>query len=662
MPVVGIPVDDLERRIGQDLGRERLLEVLGDLGCDVEGFATLRRLRCTRCGYVIELAGKEETPPNCDRCSSDLRSRAGATEEIAPLDVIRMELLAVRPDMFDSAGLARVIRGVLGLEEGWQPIAVHPATMELRIEDTVREETSLRPHIAAAVLDGVHFDDDTIKVLMKLQENLHWALGRNRKHASIGVYDLDSLGGETVLVYTAEDPDTYRFVPLGADIGSEPVPLARILEEHPKGRAFAHLLAGWKRYPILRTAGGRVLSMPPVINSEETRVHLGSRRLVIDVTGTGSRIVNRTLNILVTSLLEYHPTARLEAVELRNATAPDDDGEAPSSESGAARDSEPQDSRPTHRIGRSATLRSSAQAVPNLRSPDLAPQHRHVDVRNLSAILGLDLDGDRIQELLRRMRHNVSATDDPHKLLVEVPPNRNDILHERDLIEDAAIAFGYRNVPRALVPTLTVGRELPATRAGDAIRDVLIGLGHIEVMTLTLTCPERSDQLLGRLPHPDTVTLDNPISTEQTQLRTSLIPELLWTLARNRHHSLPQSIFEVGEVTFQDENADTKAREHLHAAVAIIAPKIGFAEVRALAETIARELGWSFRPEPAEQPFLLSGRAAWIVNPSGQRAGVFGEVHPEVLADRLGLQNPAVLLELAVPLEGSQSLYASFPK
>ncbi len=220
----------------------------------------------TRCGYVIELAGKEEVPLNCDRCNAQLRESSAALTELAPLEVVRMELLAVRPDMFDPAGLARAIRGVLGKETGLIEYRVGKPALRLSVEDAVRRATSLRPHIACAVIENVLFDDDSIKLLMKLQENLHWALGRNRKHASIGVYDLDSLEGETELVYTAEDP-SYAFVPLGAEPGSKPVSLDRILEEHPKGKAYAQLLQGFDRYPILRTRSGRVLSMPPVINS-----------------------------------------------------------------------------------------------------------------------------------------------------------------------------------------------------------------------------------------------------------------------------------------------------------------------------------------------------------------------------------------------------------
>jgi phenylalanyl-tRNA synthetase beta chain len=534
----------------------------------------------------------------------------------------------------------------------------------------VRDAASWRPHIACAVIEDVEFDDDSIKLLMKLQENLHWALGRNRKHASIGVYDLDNLGGETDLEYTTENP-AFAFVPLGAEPGSKPATLDAILAEHPKGKAYAHLLEKFARYPILRTRSGRVLSMPPIINSEETRVHKDSHRLVIDVTGTGSRIVNRTLAILVTSLLEHHPRAVLRSVTIENATPPD---EAPSMHSRSGSDtasgshsrSGSDSTASSHFRSGSDTASSShsrsgsdaTAATVSLRSPDLSFQTLMVDPRATARILGIPLESETVARLLEKMRHRVTA--EGNKLRVEIAPYRNDILHERDLMEDAAIAFGYRNIPRTLVPSLTVGKELDSTVIGNSLREVMIGLGFLEVMTLSLTSPEQSDRLLGLPDHRDTPLLDNPISGEQTQLRTSLLPGLLSTLARNRHNALPQEIFELGEVTFLDKEAETGAREHLHLSFALISPKAGFADGRALVEAVTRELGWPLRLQAAEQPFLIAGRSAWFEAPSGARVGLFGELHPEVL-DRLGLHNPVVIAEMAVPIGKQVTRLRSFP-
>lgn len=613
MPVIGIPTGELRRRIGEELPGERLLEVLGDLGCDVEGFATLRRVQCASCGFVMELAGKEDIPPICGNCTTSLRESQGAIREMSPIEVVRMELLAVRPDMFDPAGLARAIRGVLGRDLGPVDYPVGEVAARVNVDASVRRPQSLRPHIACAVIENVALDDDSIKLLMKLQENLHWALGRNRKHASIGVYDFDALGGEADFVYTTEPPDS-RFVPLGSAAGAT-MSLAQILAEHPKGRAFAHLLSGFDRYPILRARGGQVLSMPPIINSEETKVHLGSRRFFIDVTGSGARIVQKTLAILVTSILEYHAEARLRLVEISGAT------------------------------GAGETTGGPATGTV-LVTPDLAPQPMRIDAERTARLLGIPLHAGALEDLLLRMRHGIAAREGT-ALSVQVPAYRNDILHERDLMEDAAIAFGYRNIVRSLVPTLTVGRELPITRRTDAVREILVGMGYLEVLTLVLTSPEQSDDLLGLPRHPHAVALDNPISAEQTHLRTSLLPGLLQTFARNRHNPLPQRIFEVGEVSFLDSGAETGAREWPYLAFGTIAPKVGFAEIRAEAEALAREAGVAFRPRRIDVPFLVPGRAAELVGQGGERIAVFGEVHPRTLS-ALGLQNPAVVFEIAL--------------
>ncbi len=626
MPVIGIPVEELKARLGRDIDSDALLALLGNIGCDVEGYASLRRAQCAGCGFVMELAGKEDVPPRCDRCDRELRDRPDAVRELPPIEVIRMELLAVRPDLFDPAGLARGLRGLLEVETGLKRYTPQGVALRLRVDPSVRRATSLRPFIACAVLEQVRLDDDRIKILMKLQENLHWAIGRDRKHASIGVYDLDALGAlpganEPALEYTTEDP-SYRFVPLGS---TEKAPdglrsLRQILAEHPKGVAYAHLLAGFDRYPILRTRDGAVLSMPPIINSEETKVHLGSRRLFIDVTGSGARIVHRTLSILVTSLLEMDPSFVLKQVEIAG----------PSDDKGGTR---------------------------TWVTPDLAPEVATLDSARTSRLLGLDLSADAVEQLLLRMRHGIASREGT-RFTVEVPAYRNDILHERDLMEDVAIAYGYDRIPRTLVPTMTVGVEHPREIASEGAREVLLGLGFHEIASLVLTSHATSDERLGLPPHPRTALLENAITNEQTQLRTGLLPGILSTFARNRHHPLPQRLFELGDVTFVDPGAETGARESRQFALGQVSPHVGFAEVRALGEAIVREWRMPLRLAPAEVPFLIPGRAAWMLGESGERIGILGEVHPETLSG-LGLLNPAIVLEMVLPIGGAIEPYRS---
>ena len=607
MPVIGIPARRLRELLRAEVSRAELLTHLGHLGCDVEGYTELKRVRCNRCGTIFEMTANEEVPPQCDACTADLREDH---TELEPLEVVRMELLAVRPDMFDPGGLARVLRGYLSVETGAPRYEIGPPAFKMVVDAAVRAPESYRPHIACAVIENVALDEETLKVIMKLQENLHWAIGRNRKHASIGVYDLDAITPD--LTYTVEDPDAFKFAPLGA-AGTGPeyaVSLRQILKEHPKGMAYAHLLKDLKRYPVLKDKQGRVLSMPPVINSEATKVTLATKRFFIDVTGLGARVIQRTLNIVVTSVLENLPDAQLRAVEI---VGPDE----------------------------------GHMHV----TPDFTPQELTLSPAHAARTLGIEADTQSAAELLARMRHDVTATA-AGDLLVKIPAYRNDIIHEIDLIEDLAIAYGYHRIKPRLVPTFTVGGERPEERLSDQLREVFCGLGFLEVMTLVLTSPEAHDDALGRARGDDAVEVAHPVSSEQTMVRTSLMPGLLATLEHNLTHPLPQRIFEVGDITRLDAEAETGARDIRRFACAIIAPRVGFEEVKALAEAVVREFGVTAELRPtAERPFL-EGRAAEIWLPGGQHRVIwFGEVHPEVL-ERFNLQNPAVLLEGDLELLG----------
>ncbi|MBP7669061.1 MAG: phenylalanine--tRNA ligase subunit beta [Candidatus Eisenbacteria bacterium] len=598
MPVVGIPVGRLRALLGRDIGNDELLRELGHLGCDVEGFTELARVRCTACGTIHERTAQEEIPPACDACGANLRE---GHEELSSLEVIRMELLAVRPDMFDPGGLARALRGTLGIETGAPRYPLGPARARITVDPGVRRPESYRPWIVAAVVENFTLDEDALKIVMKLQENLHWAIGRDRKHASIGVYDFDTVDPE--LIYTVEDPDAFRFVPLGAG-GAAPWSLREILAKHPKGVGYAHLLAKHDRYPILKDRQGRVLSMPPIINSEQTRVTAKTGRFVIDVTGLTERTVSRALNVIVTSLLENLPGATASAVEI---------------------------------VGPGSERRTT---------PDWTLQRMDLDPARAQAILGIPLALPQTLELLGRMRHDPTALSDG-RVQVSIPVYRSDILHEMDLVEDLAIGYGYHNIVPSLVPTFTVGGERAIEKASDRAREIFCGLGFSEVMTLSLTNSEEHDRMLGRPESEETVQVKNPVSIEQSILRASLLPGLLDVFRRNVIHPLPQRIFEVGDVTRCDATAETGARDIRRFACGIVSARASFEEAKALAEAALREFGCAAVYTPCEERPFLPGRAAdaWMETSAGRAHLMrFGETHPEVL-ERFGIQNPTVLLE-----------------
>jgi phenylalanyl-tRNA synthetase beta chain len=597
MPVIGIPVDLLLERVKTQPGRQELVEHLQHLGCDVEGYATMRRFACGRCSNLMEITETENPPVVCDRCGTDFKASPEALSPAGEKDVVRMELLAVRPDMFDPGGLARTLRNYFKetLETPKYPSKASDYVV------TVEEGLQQRPYIACAVVRNLKLDDDKIRVIMKLQENLHWALGRDRKRASIGVYDLDTLQGKQFR-YTSVSPEELEFAPLGYAAGEKWTP-ARVLKEHTKGMAYARLIKDHPRYPILLDENQQVMALIPIINSESTKVSKHSTNFFIDVTGLEERIVNKTLNTIVTSMLELDPGASLETVSI-----------------------------------------ATAQGARH--TPDLTPQQAILNPKTAASRIGVPLDQAGVVECLRRMGHEVSVRPDGN-LDVKVPAYRNDILHEVDLIEDVAIAFGYHNIVPTLVPTLTVGAEQPLEIASQAARAALTGLGYLEVLTLILSNEAAQYDFLGRPREDKHVVIQLPISQDQTMVRVTLLPGLLDTLSVNTDHELPQRIFEVGNISLLDES-ETGATEHRRLAAATIGSRVDFASMRASCEALLREFGYRLETRASKDPAFLSGRGAEVWGHKGDQAtlfGLLGEIHPQWL-EHYGLGHPVAAFEL----------------
>ena len=597
MPVIGIPVDLLLERVKTQPGRQELVEHLQHLGCDVEGYATMRRFACSRCGNLMEITETENPPVVCDRCGTDFKVSPEALSAAGEKDVVRMELLAVRPDMFDPGGLARTLRNYFKETLDTPSYPSKPSDYVVTVEEGLQQ----RPYIACAVVRNLKLDDDKIRVIMKLQENLHWALGRDRKRASIGVYDLDSLNGKQFR-YTSVAPEELEFAPLGYAAGEKWTP-ARVLKEHTKGTAYARLIKDHPRYPILLDESQQVMALIPIINSESTKVSKTSTNFFIDVTGLEERIVSKTLNTIVTSMLELDPGASLETVTIASSSG----------------------SRTT---------------------PDLTPQQATLNPKTAASRIGVPLDRDGVIECLRRMGHRVSEAADGN-LKVEVPAYRNDILHEVDLIEDVAIAYGYHNIVATLVPTLTVGAEQPLEIASQAARASLAGLGYLEVLTLILSNEAAQYDFLGRPREDKHVVIQLPISQDQTMVRVSLLPGLLDTLSVNTDHELPQRIFEVGNISLLDQS-ETGASEHRRLAAAAIGPRVDFASMRAACEALLREFGFRLATRASQDPAFLPGRGAEVWGHRGDQVlllGLLGEIHPQWL-EHYGLGHPVAAFEI----------------
>lgn len=684
MPIIDMPVDMLLARIalsepraqapgprdttkGVPVTVDDLVAILPKLGCEVEEVADVQQFVCQTCEKIYDRTTAQGPPLACTNCGTDFRTARERLADLGTSKVIRLNMLAVRPDIFDPGGMARYIRGYLGIETGLPEYVLSAPRIKVQVDPQLANEDSYRPYIACAVVRNVQLDSSTIKMVMNLQEDLHWALGRDRKLASIGVYDLDTLAGDT-FHYDAVDPDGLKFVPLGFsphDPASALTP-REILEKHKTGQAYVHLLKPLNKYPLLRDGVGTVLSMPPIINSESTRVTMKTRNFFIDVTGLSQRTVDRALNIIVTSFKEMMPQIEIECVVIERGGAtgrPGDEGRGQgikgSRDQGAAGANRPpaqggpQGGRDAGNSGR------NPPPVPPLKgagsdvriTPDLTPAEMIVNVRQAAETIGVELNAAELSELLESMGHGVEEGEHADTLNVLVPAYRNDVMHPIDLIEDAAIAYGYERIKPELVPTFTVGAPRPIEEQSAIARRIMAGLGFHQVMTLVLTSePAAFDR--WRLPCDGelaarAVRIENPISTEQTICRVSLLPGLLETLAINKQYDLPQQLFEVGDCCFVDPATETGAREERYAAAAMIGTHVGYAYIRAVADAFVHELAATYAVKPTAHPSFIPGRAAVLFDARGQPIGVMGELHPQVL-ESYGLKHPVAVLEMSL--------------
>ena len=213
-----------------------------------------------------------------------------------------VEFFPDRPDLLSTEGVARALRAFTEQKLGLVEYEVKPPTTQMFISSEVLE---IRPSISAGVVRGVTLDDISIKSLMELQEKLHVTLGRKRKKVSIGIHDLSKLEGP--FRYDICSPHEPAFVPLQKDYEMTP---QEILEEHPKGIEYAHLLSEFNKYPIIKDSNDEVASLPPIINGALTTITEDTTDVLIDVTGLEDKAVESCLNIVGACLLYTSPSPR----------------------------------------------------------------------------------------------------------------------------------------------------------------------------------------------------------------------------------------------------------------------------------------------------------------------------------------------------------------
>lgn len=160
-------------------------------------------------------------------------------------------------------------------------------------------------------------------------------------------------------------------------------------------------------------------------------------------------------------------------------------------------------------------------------TPDLSYRPMTAHAAYVNSCTGLALSAPELAALLERMTHLASAvpgSGSGDDVAVQVPPTRPDILHECDLMEDAAIAYGFNNLPDTFPQTSTVAQPLELSKLSDIIRREWALAGFVEVLPLILVSrlrPAPPTLLCSALPSAPHASADPPAPASARTKKTS---------------------------------------------------------------------------------------------------------------------------------------------
>ena len=380
-------------------------------------------------------------------------------------------------------------------------------------------------------------------------------------------------------------------------------------------KKFLPIVSGSPVYPVLYDANETVMSLPPIINGEHSKMSPSTRNVLIECTATDLTKGHFVLNTIVAMFSEYCATPfSVEPLEVVYPTYTAADCKSfPSLQKLSGR---------------------------TMLTPDLSNRELSADVGYIQRAIGLGaeaLPAASIPPLLSKMMIPSKISADEKTVTLTVPITRPDLMHACDVVEDVAVAYSFNKIPRHLPKVVCTGSQQPIQKLTELMRLEMAQMGFTEALTFALCS---TDDIFTKMRREDdgksAVVISNPKTEEFQVCRTSLLPGLLKTLARNKSNPLPWKLFEVSDIVVLDETADVGASNHRRLAVAYSdSSTSGFEVVHGAVERALQMLGpraKGFTVKRGSDPSFLEGRCAELFLADGTKVGVFGTVHPEVLA------------------------------
>jgi phenylalanyl-tRNA synthetase beta chain len=385
------------------------------------------------------------------------------------------------------------------------------------------------------------------------------------------------------------EPDQIKFIPLESD---KEMSGLQILQKHATGKEYSHLLAGKSKFPVFIDSDNHILSMPPIINSQLTgRVTEETKDVFIECSGFDFNTLKKCLNILITILADMG--GKIYQMELKGA--------------------------------------------PEKVSPNIDSEKMKVSLENTNKLLGIKLDEKKLKQFIENMGHNYNQKTNE----VEIGCWRTDMLHEVDIIEDVAIAYGYENFVPEIPSISTIGQENPEEIIKRKISEILTGVNILEVSNYHLTNKEYQFGKMGiqEKQEKNFVELENS-KTDYNLLRKDLTPYLLRNLSENVDSEYPQRIFEIGTVF--ELKKDIEEREKL----ALALTPGNFTDVKQIIIYLFNSLGLKIDLKESEETpiHFIEGRIAKVVL-NNKEIGTVGEIHPKILKN-WKIKMPVTLFEI----------------
>ena len=539
MPVVALYFDRIEGILGKKISKEKIISTLPFIGLDIE----------------------EETK-----------------------DHVNVEYSPNRPDYATDYGIVSSLQGLLGIKTGVPKLKIKKGKNSITVNPSVRK---IRPFVTAIEARNGKLNDETIRQLIVMQEDLHNGIGRRRKKSSIGIHDLDKISFP--LRYTTTGKDD-KFIPLDS---SKEMSIRDILERTTEaGIKYGYLLANFKKVPIILDSHGHKISLPPIINSERTKISNNTRNLLVEVTAMEKNAAEDTLAVITNVLQD----AGFELFSIKISGA-------------------------------------------NNSTPLLKPRNLILDSDLVNKILGIKISISTMVSALRKSR--LDAQSKGQKIICTIPRYRTDIFGPMDLVEEVALGYGIENLEPTIPRSISVGQKAKITTTLDAINSVMIGLGFSEVMNFGLM----SQRVLCDYTKRDSskiVSVSDSKSQEHTILRNAILPGLIDTLSKNIHESYPQKLFETG-VVFLQRNGDIS--EEIHLACVSAHNDITFTEIKSVLQSFLKSISnFGCRTPTSTNPMFLVGSTAdvFVFN---DKIGEIGLISPEV-RDNFKLRVPIAGFEI----------------